>query len=423
MRIDKIHIKNFKRFSEVEIPLNNQFNLIIGDNGSGKTAILEALTVAMGSYFLGLKNTDSRLIRESDVKLQSFEFNEEYQFPVVVAAEGYIEERYLEWSRELNSLSSGTSSRNAHEMRSFSEHYDSLLRSGTLFTMPVLAYYSTGRLFRNVDGRDRETSKRTVASRLRAYRNCLQAASNFKIFLKWYKSKEQAAIQKKEEDISLVLIRDLIKRNLPNCKNFFYEFDEDRIPGLKVEQDDGTILPFEYLSDGTRNIFALMADIAYRCLVLNPHLKENALHDTPGIILIDELDLHLHPEWQKQIVNSLKDSFKNIQFITTSHSPFIIQEMAEGQLIQLKDGEVLISGGDQLSIEDIAEIKQEVDNPQWSEKKKDLYEAAEEYYKALESGDSIEDMEAKMSELSKPFSQNPAYDAFLEQVRLTKEES
>jgi predicted ATP-binding protein involved in virulence len=406
------------------VPLDSQFNLIIGDNGSGKTAILEALTVAMGSLFLGIKNTDSRHIREADIRLAAFEFNEEYQFPVVVSADGIVKDQRVEWMRELNSITkNSTNYRRAYKIKQIGEEYDRLLRSGESVVMPVLAYYSTGRLWKHLIERKRKGEpKRSISSRLRAYKSCLQATSTFKIFLQWYRGKELSAIQKKDSDITLKIIKELIQNNLPDCKNIYYEFDEDKIQGLKIEHDDGHILPFDYLSDGARNMFALLADIAYRCLVLNPQLKENALQDTPGIVLIDELDLHLHPEWQKRIVSSLKESFRSIQFVTTSHSPFIIQETEEGQLIKLKDNQISISGGDQLSIEDIAQFKQEVDNPQWSNKKKELYEVAEDYYKALERGEIGEDLELKVAGLIKPFSQNQAYDAFMQQVKLTKED-
>jgi predicted ATP-binding protein involved in virulence len=333
---------------------------------------------------------------------------------------GLVNGNNITWSRELNSFESGTLMLGAKSIIEIAKDMEERISQPII--MPVLAYYSTGRLWNNlIERKTKGEGERPVASRLRAYKSCLQAKSTFKIFLQWYKGKEQSAIQRRGQDISLRVIKKLIAENLPNCKNIFYEFDEDKIQGLKLETLDGKILPFEYLSDGTRNLFALLADIAYKCLVLNPHLKDNALRETPGIILIDELDLHLHPDWQKQIVKSLKSAFGNIQFVTTSHSPFLIQEMAEGQLLKLKENHVLVTGADQLSIEDIAQYEQEIENPQWSEKKKELFKAAEEYYSALEKGQVNEDLEIKMSELIKPFSQNQAYDAFMQQIKLTKQ--
>ena len=422
MRIDNITIKNFRGFEEISVPLHPHFNLIIGDNGSGKSAVLEALTIAMGSLFLGINGTDSRSIREADVRLRTFDGFQEKQFPVEITAQGYIDNSFISWTREQVSENGSTLSKRANTIKKTAEILDKQVRNGVPITMPVLAYYSTGRLWKDlIERKTIKEPKQVIASRFRAYKSCLQAISTFKIFLKWYKGKEQSAIQKREEDFALISIKKLIINNLPNCKNIYYEFDEDKIQGLKIELFDGKILPFEYLSDGTRNLFAMLADIAYKCLVLNPHLKEEALEKSNGIVLIDELDLHLHPEWQKQIIVSLKQAFPNIQFIATTHSPFLIQEAEEGQLLKLKNNTIEVSGGNQLSIEDIAQTKQEVENPQWSEKKKELYHAAEEYYKALESGEVEESLELKVAELLQPFSQNQAYDAFMNQIRLTKQ--
>lgn len=422
MKIDQITLKNFRGFEEITIPFDPHFNLIIGDNGSGKSAILEALTIAMGSFFLGIKDTDSRNIKDSDIRLVSYKNSEEPQFPVEIITNGTVNGKDIEWTRHRLSSEGSTRADKAKVIKLIAEQLDKSVRGGELVTMPILAYYSTGRLWRDlVERKTKGEPNRVIASRFRAYKSCLQSTSTFKIFVKWYKGKELSSMLKKEGDISLRIIKELIINNLPNCKNIFYEFDEDKIQGIKIVDINGYILPFEYLSDGTRNLFALLADIAYKCLVLNPHLKEEVLEKSIGIILIDELDLHLHPEWQKQIIVSLKKSFPNIQFITSSHSPFLIQETEEGQLIKLKDNQIEISGGDQLSIEDIAENKQEVENPQWSEKKKDLFNAAEEYYKALELGTIDESMELKLAKLIQPFSQNQAYDAFMSQIKLTKE--
>ncbi len=422
MRIESLYLRNFRGFEEIRIPFDGQFNLVIGDNGSGKTAILEALTVAMGSLFLGIRNADSRHIREADIRLLATEFSEEQQFPVVVLAEGEVGGQRLSWKRELNSLASGTLSRDAKEIKNLGEEFDRAIRAGEPTTMPVLAFYSTGRLWKDLIERKRsDGAKREISSRLRAYKSCLQATSTFKIFLRWFRGKELSSLRTKKEEIGFALIRDLVTRNLPNCRGVYFEFDPDKIQGLKIETEDGRTLPFEYLSDGARNMFALLADIAYRCIILNPHLEESSLRLTPGVVLIDELDLHLHPAWQKKIVSSLKSTFPSIQFITTSHSPFIIQETENGQLIKLKENQVSVSGANQLSIEDIAEYDQAVENPQWSDKKKDLYDAARRYFTSLANGDDDESLKFEVSELVKPYSQNPAFDAFIEQMKLAKE--
>jgi len=423
MKINQITLKNFKGFKEFTIPFDPQFNLIIGDNGSGKSAILEALTIAMGSFFLGIKDTDSRNIKDSDIRLVSYENSEEPQFPVEIITNGTVNGKNIEWTRHRLSSEGSTRADKAKAIKLIAEQLDKSVRGGELVTMPVLAYYSTGRLWRDlVERKTKGEPNRVIASRFRAYKSCLQSTSTFKIFVKWYKGKELSSMQKKEEDISLRIIKELIISNLPNCKNIFYEFDEDKIQGIKIVDINGYILPFEYLSDGTRNLFALLADIAYKCLVLNPHLKEKVLEKSIGIVLIDELDLHLHPEWQKQIIVSLKKSFPGIQFITSSHSPFLIQETGIDQLIVLKNNEVSkITSGVNLSIEDIAEDLQEVINPQWSKLRQEMFDVAKEYYKAVKEGRDTPRMKEELDKAMKPFVLDTAFYSIIEEERLIRD--
>ena len=128
-----------------------------------------------------------------------------------------------------------------------------------------------------------------------------------------------------------------------------------------VFQNDET-KPFGYLSDGYRNLLGLVADIAFRCFRINPHLGEDAAKKTKGIVLIDELDLHLHPKWQKQVVKNLHETFPYIQFVVTTHSPLVLSG-GVGKVIRLNEDnqpEYLenIFGRD---VADILEIYQDTD--------------------------------------------------------------
>lgn len=116
-----------------------------------------------------------------------------------------------------------------------------------------------------------------------------------------------------------------------------------------------------------------------------------ALKKTPGVVLIDEVDLSLHPTWQKRIMGILKDQFPRIQFICATHSPFIIQSLEEGELITLDqplDSEYSGEG-----LEDIAEDIMGVVLPQYSEKKRKIYEAAQEYFAALKNAETRDEIE------------------------------
>lgn len=116
---------------------------------------------------------------------------------------------------------------------------------------------------------------------------------------------------------------------------------------LVMEHPEQGYIPLSLLSDGLRNMVAMISDIAFRCIKLNPHLGEKAAIETSGIVLIDEVDMFLHPTWQQTVLSSLMDAFPKLQFIVTTHSPQVIStvhsysirvigENYEGKLIASK---------------------------------------------------------------------------------------
>lgn len=426
MKINCIKIENFRGYKSLDLDLDPSFNLIIGDNGSGKTALLEALTVAMGSFFLGIRNVNSRGIYKKDIHIATNNFGEEYLYPVRIEACGDFMGDSIIWARELNGASNRTTTTDAKDLMNIAKLMDYKVRRGEMIELPLLTYYATGRLFdeaRDMEEKDKgEHSNKEIASRFRAYSRCLEAKSTHKQFQKWFKGKELARIQRNSNDISFELVKKAIVENIPNCKNIYFEFDPDKPQGLKIELIDGRILPFNMLSDGTRNFFAIVADIAYKCVTLNPHLQEYALERTEGIVLIDELDLHLHPEWQRKIVEVLKNTFPNIQFIASTHSPFLIQTTGPEQLIILKNSQLEeISSANNLSIEDIAEEIQNVENPQWSKSRQEMFEVASRYYKAVKEARDTPEMKAELDEAMKPFALDTAFYAIVEQEKIIQE--
>ena len=435
MKIQNIRIKNFRGFDELAFSLNPSFNLVIGDNGSGKTAVLEALTVAIGSFFLGIRGASARGFHKKDIRIATFEHSEEYQFPVEIEATGMVNEHEISWLRTLEyggderySKKNRTTSRLAKSMKEISAETDAAVRRGEPINLPLLVYYATGRLFDVA--RDTEEQKKNgkdnvvISSRFRAYERSLEAKSTHKKFQNWFRGKEIARIQKGASDINLEVVKQTIIRSLPGCTNVYHEFDPDKPQGLKIALEDGRVLPFSSLSDGTRNFFAIIADMAYMSITLNPHLRERALEETEGVVLIDELDLHLHPEWQRRIIQVLRTTFPKIQFIATTHSPFLIQETGEGQLIILKNSQIhKVGSAANLSIEDIAEELQYVKNPQWGKLRQDMFEKARAYYSAVKEGRDTPEMKAALDEAMKPFALDTAFYAIVEQEKIIQQQS
>jgi predicted ATP-binding protein involved in virulence len=147
-------------------------------------------------------------------------------------------------------------------------------------------------------------------------------------------------------------------------------------------------------------------------------------------VLIDELDLHLHPAWQQNIVKNLKNSFPNIQFVATSHSPFIIQEMKDNEVFKINStaDNLLypLRGTNRLGLEDIAEDIQNVDSPNMSSEREEMFKAAEKYYKLLESAEKeknplkLQELKDKLDSILEKYSDDVAYYAFLKQERITR---
>jgi predicted ATP-binding protein involved in virulence len=312
-------------------------------------------------------------------------------------------------------------------MKKIAQDFDARVRSGEEVKLPLLSYYATGRLFdkaRENEEQEGENSsnRRPIASRFRAYNRCLESKSTHQQFQKWFRGKELSRIQRGIEDVAFNVVKNAIITNLPNCRNIFFEFNPDNPQGLKIELNDGRILPFSSLSDGTRNFFAIIADMAYKCVTLNPYLNENVLLETEGVVLIDELDLHLHPEWQRKIVHVLRTTFPGIQFIATTHSPFLIQETGLDQLIILKNSKVeKITSGVNLSIEDIAQDLQHVLNPQWGRLRQEMFSVAKEYYKAVKEGNDTPEMKERLDKVMKPFAPDTAFYAIVEQEKIIQE--
>lgn len=189
--------------------------------------------------------------------------------------------------------------------------------------------------------------------------------------------------------------------------------------GLLVDKH-GVELEVFQLSDGERSFLAMCTDLARRLTLANPGFEDPLLG--AGVVLIDELELHLHPRWQRTAVDKLRTTFPNIQFIATTHSPFVIQTLRPGELISLDD-EVQAEYSDQ-SIEDISEEVMGIELPQKSERYVNMLQAAEEYFTLLRSAAEMTDAGAveaakmKLDELSIPFSDDPAYQAFLKVERI-----
>ncbi len=431
MNLSHITLNNFRRYEAARFHFHKHFTVLIGNNGKGKTTVLDAVAMMLNTYFQGSRMpTGGGTIRKGDARLIYTEkegqvFREE-QTGVWLEATATVNGTSVPWQRDL-----GDRGGKAKELVRLGTMAREKISKGESLDLPLMLYYGAGRLWNLHD--NIETEK--PSSQLDAYRYCLDPKSDQKAFEKWFKKLALTTLQKNIRISAIDVVSDAVIGCIPGAKDFYYdtEFDE-----LTINLEKEGLVPFNSLSDGYRNMVGMVADIAHRAARLNPHLGVKAGTDTAGVVLIDEIDLHLHPKWQRRVVLDLKKAFPRLQFIASTHSPFILQSLQAGEVIDL-DQAVSLDVMKSLplgvaapgpghafagrSIEDIVEEVMRVAVPQRGQRYEDMHRAAVAYFTLLESSkvNSIVEKQAlkvKLDQLSAPFSENVAYHAFLEMKRL-----
>ena len=357
MKLKKTSITNYRCFKEAEIDFDDHTTLIVGKNGAGKTAILDAVAVAISTFLLGIDVGVSRSISKDDAR---YEFHDldgtvdpQHQFPVNIESIGDILDNYnVKWVRSLNSESGNTTVKEARELTNISKSVQNRIMTGDKsLNLPLISYYGTGRLY--AQKKEKKNIKSlTEFKRQVGYVDCMAAESNEKLMLNWFQIQTLKSLQaqqrtgKVEKPLLLKTVESAICKcfeRISGSKNadIVFELDTHGLV-LNFESADGSLQKFamDEMSDGYKNTLSMIGDIAYRMAVLNPMLGDKVLEDTSGVVVIDEIDLHLHPQWQQTIISDLNTIFPKIQFIVSSHAPAVINSVAREQIRILDNGEI-----------------------------------------------------------------------------------
>ena len=433
--LKNITLHNFRRFEDTIYELNPQMNVFIGKNASGKTTVLEAATVILGAYLSSFKQyVPSRFVQnisDRDVMRKSLQTMKNVattsgvpQYPCVVESEVAFDGKVAECKRSLEKEGGRTKSLGKNVLREVVSEWEKAIKAADGSDMqqiyPLILYLSSARLWN--ENRIGEIDK--IPSRTDAYQRCLdqkrssQSSFEYIRLLGNLASEENDGKPLPAYEVIMNAVRYSLQEELLPGQQVLYS---SRYGGIAVKNVDGTIIDFAALSDGYRNVIKIVTDIATKMCILNPYLQGDTLKKTPGVVVIDELDLSLHPTWQRRIVRILKELFPKVQFICATHSPFIVQSLEDGELIVL-DGELDEEYSGQ-SIEDISEDIMQVPIVQYSEKKLKMYEVAEKYFHALKKCISEEELGKLKEELdywSSIYSDNPAYSALMKQKYLEK---
>jgi len=436
MRIDTLRLVNFKGFQERELSFHPQFNLIVGENGSGKTSLLDALSVALGAWFLGLRGYDSRHIWLDEVRLEGVASNGngrgraevtwERQFPCTVQATGEVLSKQVAWQRALESEKGRTTRGNAREIKTLATQADHAVRSGSGVVLPLISYYGTGRLwdFPRKQSQVKSGSplqKKQETSRLEGYRNSVDRRLSPSDLVRWIAHQAWIAFQEGAESSVSIIVRKAITQCVEQATDVYFDA---RLSEVIVDKGAQGKQPFYNLSDGQRSMVALVGDLAQKAVKLNPQLGESALTGTPGVVLIDELDLHFHPKWQRHVIEDMRRVFPRVQFFATTHSPFLIQSLRLGEELVTLDGVPTPSVANR-TLEEIARDIMEVPNPDVSQRYQEMKSNARRYLEELERapitpGQKLLEFKERLAKAIAPYADNPAYQAFLEMKRAAK---
>lgn len=342
--ITRLDLHSYRRFEQFSVKFDPELTVIVARNGQGKTTVLEATVAALGPFIGAFDEGRGQHLLQSDVhrKTTSEQWpSNEPQYPVVVAAElTHDRDRIISWSRRLNSGKKGakTTVKEAAPLNAWAKSLQNEVRAGQAVDLPVVAYYSSNRLWLSNMNRRSKSSETLTKSRTAAYEGALSTSiASFYQLEGWMKTTYLASLQEHERPFGnnrfaswLAGVSDCVDYVMAaeGWAGFKFNF---ALGELSMDHPDHGDLPVSMLSDGVRAIISLVGDLALRCVRLNPHLGSDAPKLTKGIVLIDEVDLHLHPSWQQRVVQTLRNAFPRVQFIVTTHSPQVISTVSSQQ--------------------------------------------------------------------------------------------
>ena len=351
LNIKRLKLTNYRCFLTLDVEFHDQLTVLVAPNGAGKTSILDAIAVAFGPYIGAFDESVGKHFEPSDIRLSRVRdtASNEMEYAsggVSLDAYGYIPGGWgdqlgddsLDWQWWKRGLAgpkkSKTTIKDAKELIDYGKRMQNAVRSsGSSSVLPLLAYYGTGRLWQQ---KKLMHGKLPRTSRTIGYTDCLDPASSYKSFSEWFRYWTTNALKGRmdaaengqryeltEFDHYIESVTGAVNTCLApsGWKDIDYLFSREE---LVADHDKYGELPVELLSDGIRNMIGMVADIAFRSTKLNPNLGPYAARETPGIVLIDEVDMHLHPEWQQVVLASLTQAFPHIQFIVSTHSPQVL---------------------------------------------------------------------------------------------------
>ncbi len=346
MKVTQFTLQNFRAIEHMELNFTTQTTALVGVNGVGKSSVLDALAIALSSMTARLigQAARSRNMSVDDI-------HEKADFARLEAEIEWVgqfaeQHEHTKWAIALNRKNGKhppERSSDLSDLKKFTSIGEAVVKhiessENELYSLPMVVYFDVHRAVLEVP---LKTTKKLFHKPSDAYAGALShGGTDFRGFFEWFRLKEDAENERIRDAPSY---RDMELDAVRSAVEVFTGFKNLRIrrsPHLRMTLcKSGTELSVTQLSDGEKCMLALVGDIARRLSLLNKGLSIPS--EGRGIVLIDEIDLHLHPKWQRTVVASLERTFPNCQFIISTHSPQIIGELPPEGVILLKDGKSL----------------------------------------------------------------------------------
>ena len=415
-----LDLQNYRKFKMLHLDFHPRFTLLMGVNGTGKTSVLHGIwrswqPMVFSAYAGGSMPILNEVHRQSSIDVSSESWLTTL-FPLHAYGDFCWNEASVSGVGVMLGSTGGGDFIDHQSVGKMTTMVKAAFQADTSTPIPLLARFGAAK---PQPAGEAGGLKKPFAERKDVWALAQSDEVQSAQLTSWFMYYELRGLQEKETPLLLKLARKAVLAAI-HAEDISFIIREN---ALMVRHADVGWRKFSDLSDGQQRIAAIFCDLAMRCASLNSHLGEKAIEETTGVVTIDELDLHLHPQWQRTVIQDLLSVFPKLQFIATSHSPFLLQAaFAQGAVIDLGTGQAVTAPDE--SIEDIAEHVMGVHPfPQRSQRWHDMKAVAAEYYRLLEvakqsaDSDEVKAVKSRLDALIIPYTDDPAYAAWLEMHR------
>ena len=362
MQIKKVHIQNYKGIKELTREFEPGVTILIGNNGVGKTSLLSALNVVLESMFMlshGILGRERlNLIPQKDIHTTSVTAGDitesmKYHVPVEIVydieIDGEIYNQQCRIEHEGN--------RTVFPDYQVPEKMEELLNQSDS-VLPLLNYQSIDRA--NLLSNIREAQLKGDFERRQGYVNSFVGKSSIEDVQDWCLSMAFAEFQLRRKIKEYETFKKIVSRFVQKIESMKSEPKIELSPTMKrlVFSDKQESQLINNLSAGYQSVLCMIMELAYRTVLLNPSI--DGTEDVDGIVLIDEIDMHLHPKWQWRIIDALCSLFPKVQFVVATHSPMIISSAENARLLLMSSPNEIEELPDAygLNVDNILELRQ-----------------------------------------------------------------